>query len=160
MRHVLENYTLEKHILILVSFVSVLGSINITELDVPGSIELGTKDEIVLDCDFEFDSDEESLEIKWFYNGDIEQVYQWIPDSKKHGFGMGLLKDRLDLSYIASNDSNTMYRALKIRNITQDLSGNYTCKISSYNNEVTETKQLIIYCKYCFNLLFCFYNMD
>lgn len=131
-------------------FVTVLASINITELDVPDSIELGTTDEIILDCNYEADNDEESLEIKWFFNGDVEQVYQWIPESKKHGFGMGVLKDKLDLSYNVSNDPNTMYRALKIQNISHDLSGNYTCKVSSFNNEDTETKQLVIYCKYFF----------
>lgn len=127
--------------------VSVFASINITELELPESIELGTVDEVVLDCIYDADN-EESLEVKWFFNGDVEQVYQWIPESKKHGYGMGRLRDTLDLAYNASLDPNTMYRALKIRNITLDLSGNYTCKVSSFNTEDTKTKQLIIYCKY------------
>lgn len=144
------NRTDQKKTFMVISQFSALASINITELDVPGSIELGSTDEIILDCNFETDTDEESLEIKWFFNGDVQQIYQWIPESKKHGFGMGPLKDRLDLNYNITDDAKTMYRALKIRNITQDLSGNYTCKVSSFNNEDTETKQLIIYCKYIF----------
>lgn len=131
-------------------FVSVIASINITDLDVPDSIELGKKEEIVLDCNFEMDKEEENLEIKWFFNGDLEQVYQWIPESGKPGFAMGLLKDRLDLSFKVTNDNSTMYRALKITNITQDLSGNYTCKVSTFTNEDTQTKQLIIYCEYIY----------
>ncbi|KAJ8922099.1 hypothetical protein NQ315_004031 [Exocentrus adspersus] len=126
------------------SFCCVSALINITELKGPDSIEYGSTEEIILDCNFEAEK-ERDLEVKWFYNGDTEVVYQWVPDSHKPGYAMGRLKGRIDLDYSATNDSNTRYRALKIFNVTTDLTGNYTCKVSSFDSEDSETKQLIIY---------------
>lgn len=105
-------------------------------------------DEVVLDCDYVATPDETNIVLKWFYNGEIQQIYQWIPESGSHGYASGKLKDNIDLGYKASNDKNFMYRALRIKDITPDMSGNYTCKVSSDENEVKETKQLIIYSKY------------
>ncbi|KAG5893657.1 hypothetical protein JTB14_028811 [Gonioctena quinquepunctata] len=118
-------------------------TLKINELNVPNSIEFGSTDEIIMDCDFEA-VNETDLVLTWFFNGDIEQIYQWIPGTAQ-GYAMGRLKHRLDLTYSVSNDSNTRYRALRITNITQDLTGNYTCKVSSFNREDSKTEQLIIY---------------
>ncbi|XP_074027955.1 uncharacterized protein isoform X2 [Leptinotarsa decemlineata] len=118
-------------------------TLKIKKVNLPESVELGSTNEIIMDCDFEANN-ETDLEVKWFYNGEIEQIYQWIPGNHQ-GFGMNRLKNRLDLKYSVSNDTNTKYRALRITNITQDLSGNYTCKVSSFDSEDSRTKQLIIY---------------
>lgn len=117
------------------------------QLKGPDSVEYGSTEEVILDCDFEA-VDEKDLEIKWYYNGDRQVIYQWVPESKRSGYALGLFKDHIDVSYVATNDSNTMYRALKIYNVTTDLTGNYTCKVSSFLSEVSETKQLIVYSKY------------
>lgn len=134
------------HSLVIFASLFYFGSttLSITELKVPESIKSGSTDEIVLDCNYEVSADEHSVVVKWFYNGQVDQIYQWIPGYQKHGYPMGKLKDRIDINYHPDNETET-YRAIKIKNITPDLSGNYTCKVSSDLNEDYKTKQLIIY---------------
>ncbi|KAJ8954757.1 hypothetical protein NQ314_007027, partial [Rhamnusium bicolor] len=106
-------------------------AIKIKELNVPNSIEFGSTNEIILDCNYEA-NEETDLELKWYYNGETDIIYQWIPDQQKFGSAMGSFKDHIDLEYYVSNEANDtdiMYRALKIKNITPDLTGNYTCKM-------------------------------
>lgn len=109
----------------------------------PNSLEIGSKEDLILDCVYEAE-DEEGLEIKWFY--DDQQIYQWIP-WKSGPRALGRLSDRIDLEYMVTDDESNMYRALRIKNVTLDLSGNYTCKVSSFYNEQVKTKKLIIYGK-------------
>lgn len=109
----------------------------------PSTIENGAQDEVILDCDFEASKDEDGLEVKWFYN-ENEQIYQWIPKRSKPQ-ALGSFKDRIDLSYQASTDPTTMFRALRLTGITPELSGDYKCKITSFVNEDTATKKMIIY---------------
>lgn len=125
------------------SIFAVESHLKINQLDVPSSLELGTKDDLILDCIYEVQQ-EKGLEIKWFY--DKQQIYQWIPGISKPR-GLGKFSKRIDLEYKVTDDEDNMYRALRIKNLTLDLSGNYTCKVSSYFNEETETKKLIIYGK-------------
>ncbi|CAG9856121.1 unnamed protein product [Phyllotreta striolata] len=120
------------------------GSIKITEVRVPDSIPLdGNATTLDFDCAYEA-IDEADLEVKWFYNGLTHQVYQWIPGYANRG-ALGLLKDRIDMDYAVTNDSATEFRGFRVTNVTRDLSGNYTCKISSDRGEAVATKQLIVY---------------
>lgn len=107
---------------------------------------LGSNDYVVLDCDYVV-SNESGLEIKWFYVGEndtLQQIYQWIPDMDSRK-SIGYFADRIDLKYKVGDDKYGMFRALRIRNVTHDLTGNYTCKVSSYDNESSVTKRLTIY---------------
>lgn len=117
--------------------------LKINKLEGPNSIEIGSKDDLVLDCIYEVEN-EDGLEIKWFY--DDQQIYQWIP-RLSNPRGLGKLSSHIDLKYKATDKEDDMYRALRIKNLTLDLSGNYTCKVSSYYNEQTKTRKLIIYGK-------------
>lgn len=113
---------------------------------------LGSNDYVVFDCDYEV-SNESGLEIKWFYMGEddtLQQIYQWIPDMDSRK-SIGYLAGRIDLQYKVGDDKYGMFRALRIRNVTHDLTGNYTCKVSSYNNESSITKRLTIYGTYIIN---------
>nr|CAI5824196.1 unnamed protein product [Callosobruchus analis] len=49
--------------------------VKVLDLDVPESVEIGSTDEIVMVCNFVASKDE-AAEMKWFYNGNIEQIYQ------------------------------------------------------------------------------------
>nr|CAH7726709.1 unnamed protein product [Callosobruchus chinensis] len=117
--------------------------VKVLDLDVPESVEIGSTDEIVMVCNFVASKDE-AAEMKWFYNGNIEQIYQWIPDSDKPPGAIGRFKERLDVTY-SSPDPRAKYNSLKIKNVSYDLSGNYTCKISGIKSEDSQTKQLIVY---------------
>ncbi|XP_018564719.1 uncharacterized protein LOC108906059 isoform X2 [Anoplophora glabripennis] len=132
------------YLIFVLNFFCVYAALSITEVRGPNSVEYGSTEDVILDCDFEA-TDERDLEIKWFYNGNDQVIYQWIPDSNKPGYAMGQLKDHIDVQYVATNDSNTRYRALRIFDVNMNLTGNYTCKVSSYLSEDTKTKQLIVY---------------
>ena len=57
-------------------------SVEIRELKVPELVELSPED-IVLDCDFDYDESEKSqLDIKWYFNDEPSPFYQWIPSSR------------------------------------------------------------------------------
>ncbi|CAH1980846.1 unnamed protein product [Acanthoscelides obtectus] len=117
--------------------------VKVLDLDVPESVEIGSTDEIVMVCNFVASKDE-AAEMKWFYNGNIEQIYQWIPDSDKPPGAIGRFKERLDVEH-SSPDPRAKYNTLKIKDVSYDLSGNYTCKISGIKSEDSQTKQLVVY---------------
>ena len=114
-------------------------------MKIPEEIEHGRNDELVLDCDFEIQdtADANGLEIKYYWNVS-DLVYQWVP-YRSAPQALGILKDRLDLSYKVTDDAQTMFRAMKIKRISPELSGLYTCKISSFLSEDTQSKKMIIY---------------
>ncbi|KAL1506120.1 hypothetical protein ABEB36_005544 [Hypothenemus hampei] len=99
---------------------------------------------IILDCDYslEFPKDE-GLVVKWFFNETTYPVYQWIPDAKPQE--LRILKGRLDLSYRASEDRLKVHRALKIVKLGPELSGNYTCLVSTYSSEDRQTKRMSVF---------------
>lgn len=97
-----------------------------------------------MDCIYEA-KDEDGLEIKWFF--DDKPIYQWIP-YRTDPRSIGNLSKRIDLKYKVTDNEIDKYRALRIMNLTLDLSGTYTCKVSSYYSEKTETKKIVIYGKY------------
>ncbi|ROT81077.1 hypothetical protein C7M84_000167, partial [Penaeus vannamei] len=58
---------------------------------------------------------------------------------------LGLLKGRLDLKHQVSEDEYMKHRALAIVNPTSELTGEYTCWISSFESEAYKRKKIIIY---------------
>ena len=56
-------------------------------------------------------------------------------------------KGRLDLSYEASDDPLSQFRAMKILNPTTELTANYTCWVSSFDSYDSRTQRIVIYCK-------------
>lgn len=57
---------------------------------------------------------------------------------------IGVLKNRLNLEYVASLDANSRHRALYIFNAQPDLSGNYTCMVSTLESEDQRTKTMLV----------------
>ncbi|XP_030767925.1 uncharacterized protein LOC115891569 isoform X2 [Sitophilus oryzae] len=121
----------------------VKAALTIKEIVGPEYVEDGSVDELVLDCDFQAEQ-EENIVVKWFINGEEEQIYQWITDYKKAN-AMGDLKDIIDATYKVTDNPNTMFRALKFTEVSPAISGNYTCKVSGDDSDATLTKQLIVY---------------
>ncbi|KPJ11153.1 hypothetical protein RR48_14792 [Papilio machaon] len=83
------------------------------------------------------------LVMKWFFNGSSGLVYQWIPPMRPQV--IGLLKGKVDLDFKISDDPLQAYRAIKIRNPTTDLSGNYTCVVSTFLEEDRQTRTMLVY---------------
>lgn len=61
---------------------------------------------------------------------------------------LGKFKGKLDLTYKASNYSLTMYRALKITDLSLDLSGEYLCVVSTFEKESSMKKTMVVLGKY------------
>ncbi|KAJ8884341.1 hypothetical protein PR048_016198 [Dryococelus australis] len=124
------------------------GAMKLNTVNFPDAIRNGSVSEVVLDCEYSVDK-KDTLPgklpvVKWFFNGDPQPVYQWIaPDQKPQD--LGVLKGRLNLEYRASQDRNTMHRALQIVNPTTELSGEYMCQISTFDEEHTLSKKMIIF---------------
>ncbi|XP_045471192.1 uncharacterized protein LOC123678268 isoform X2 [Harmonia axyridis] len=118
--------------------------VKINKLQVPEVIQHGNA--AVLDCDFTLEETDEDLVVKWFFNKNNRTlVYQWIPASKSRPQVLGILKDRLNLEYAASVDANSIHRALHILQAGPDLSGEYTCSVSTLQSEDIRTKSMLVF---------------
>ncbi|XKL61401.1 hypothetical protein PGB90_008458 [Kerria lacca] len=122
-------------------------SVSITELRVPPYIKNGTNSSTILDCIYSLRPEEQSnnsgLVVKWFFNKSPKPVYQWIHNQKPQV--LGILKGRLWLEYKATENNATAYRALFILNPTVELSGDYTCRVSTNVDEDFSIKKMIVW---------------
>lgn len=136
--------------LIIISLVpgSNVNCVQINYVRVPQAVRNNSGRPVVLDCDYTVRPTDDGLVIKWFLNGNPAAVYQWIPPKRPQG--LGPLRDRLDLSYKVTNDPNTMHRALRILNPTTDISGEYKCFVSTFNDEDFSSRQMTVFGKLTF----------
>lgn len=131
-----------------VSFIAValpvVSSLEILDIEGPSVVVNGSTSQVVLDCYYDItEHDKTGLVVKWFFNRQPIPVYQWIPDKVPQD--LGILKGRLNLKYEVSDDHFAKHRALAIVNPTTDLTGEYTCVISSFASEDSKRKKLIVY---------------
>lgn len=56
----------------------------------------------------------------------------------------GLFKGRLNLNYSASENKNSKHRALHILNPDPSMSGDYTCSVSTFKSEDSQTKKMVV----------------
>ncbi|XP_050680077.1 uncharacterized protein LOC126975984 [Leptidea sinapis] len=120
-----------------------LRAVKIVKISVPDIIQYGVQDAVVLDCDYTIGNDTSGLMVKWFFKNKARPVYQWIMSQKPQD--MGILRGRVDLTYRASNDPLKMHRALRIVKPNTDISGDYTCVVSTFMEEDSRTKQMIVF---------------
>lgn len=114
--------------------------VKINNLQVPEVIRHGSP--VVLDCDFSLEPlGDDELVVKWYKNKTL--VYQWIP--ARRPVGLGILKGRLNLAYAASEQNYSVHRALHILKSGPDLSGEYTCSVSTLKNEDERTKTMLVF---------------
>ena len=104
----------------------------------------------MLDCNFSYlDEEENQLDIKWYFNGSPIPVYQWVPSMKKGPQVIGeLFKHKLDLDYVAHNDTYKRHRALRVVQSDHRFSGTYQCKVSSFVDEDFQQKEVLVYSKW------------
>lgn len=111
-------------------------------------MKIGDADHVILDCDYALENtSSQGLVVKWFFNED-QLVYQWI-------YGRYPLTEEpaakyVDLEYKASNDPLTQYRAMKLDKPGIDLTGDYTCVISTFEDERAANASMVIYCECSF----------
>ncbi|XP_021917417.1 uncharacterized protein LOC110828738 isoform X3 [Zootermopsis nevadensis] len=126
---------------------AILG-VQIRNLRVPQSVKNGSRSAL-LDCDYTLKPEELAadsylgLVVKWYFNSSPSPVYQWIPGQKPQD--LGILKGKLDLKHRSSDHGATMYRALYIRNPTTELSGEYKCLVSTFDDEDFMTKKMVVF---------------
>lgn len=118
--------------------------IQINYTKVPKAVRNNTGEHVILDCDYTARADDDSLVVKWFLNDQL--VYQWIPSKKP--YALGPLKNRLDLNFKATSEPLSTHRALKILNPTTDIAGKYECLLSTFDDEDTDAKTMIVFGKY------------
>ena len=57
------------------------------------------------------------------------------------------MRGKIDLDYDVSPDPSERHRALYLYWPTIEMTGDYTCKISTLQNEVSQTKKMTVYGK-------------
>ncbi|KAJ8682002.1 hypothetical protein QAD02_017794 [Eretmocerus hayati] len=146
--HLLEPFTLSQHrtkrVRITCSILETGGAagINITMVDIPYLIKAGSPEPIVLDCNYELGSSSATgLVIKWFVNAD--PLYQWIHG--KTPVGSEEFRKYIDVSFKASNDPKTMFRAVKLVKPGHELSGDVKCSIETMFDEVQASRRMLVY---------------
>ncbi|XP_041973338.1 uncharacterized protein LOC121729022 [Aricia agestis] len=117
-------------------------SLRITSVRIPEVLQHGSRAPLTLDCDFVTDN-VTGLVVQWFRDGREHLVYQWIPPNPPQA--LGILRDKLDLSYKASNNPHTWHRALRVRSPEPELTGNYTCVVSTFLAEDERTRPMTIF---------------
>ncbi|CAH2108808.1 unnamed protein product [Euphydryas editha] len=120
-----------------------LNAVKIVKIVVPEIIQYGLQDAVILDCDYTYSNNTSGLVVKWFFKNKAMPVYQWIVSQKPQD--MGILRGRVDLTYLASSDPLKMHRALRIVKLNTDISGDYTCVVSTFMDEDSKTKQMIVF---------------
>ncbi|KAG7161448.1 hypothetical protein Hamer_G021110, partial [Homarus americanus] len=77
------------------------------------------------------------------YVDKIHLVYQWIPPLRPQA--LGVLSGRVNTTYEASRDPWAVHRALYIPHPDPSLSGQYSCSVSTFEDEDTRTAHLLVW---------------
>ncbi|KAG8201663.1 hypothetical protein JTE90_012729 [Oedothorax gibbosus] len=120
-------------------------AVEIKRLSVPRWIENGTEASVTLDCEYVYNQNDIRLVVKWFFDDNLEPVYQWIPElGMRHT--SGILHGRLDLNYSVNTvDAYSKYRALKISRPSTELSGKYTCLVTSLAGQDSRAQLMTVF---------------
>lgn len=122
----------------------------IKRLSVPRWVRNGTIESVVLDCEYIYNENDFRLVVKWFFENNLEPVYQWIPElNRRHT--SGVLKDRLDMDFaINTADTYSRFRALRIPKPSTELSGKYTCVVTSLAGQDSREQVMTVFGKILF----------
>lgn len=116
----------------------------IWKLSVPRWVQNGTEEPVLLDCEYVYNEHDVRLVVKWFFNDLLEPVYQWIPELNARQTS-GILTGRLDDSFTVGGPKDSHYRALRIIRPTTELSGRYTCVVSSMAGHDSRHQYMMVY---------------
>lgn len=104
-------------------------------------MENNSAEPAILDCNYSLRPDDTDLVLKWYLNEAV--VYQWIPPQKPQA--LGIMKNKLNLTYQATGDPKTVHRAMQIINPTTDVAGEYKCFVSTFADEDFSMKNMIVF---------------
>ncbi|KAG8225116.1 hypothetical protein J437_LFUL005469 [Ladona fulva] len=130
-------------------------AVHITALRVPAVVRNGSSTGALLDCEYALGAREQrrlasetGLVVKWFLVGSgPAPVYQWIPGQRPQDFGA--LRGRVDLAFkVTGSDERGAHRALRIPTPTTDLSGEYKCSVSTFEDEDFMVKRMLVFGEY------------
>lgn len=123
----------------------VADSVEIRRLSVPRWVQNGTEDSVVLDCEYVYNENDFRLVVKWFFEDNLEPVYQWIPElNLRHT--SGVLYNRLDLGFTVNTvDTYSKFRALRIPRPSIELSGKYTCLVTSLAGQDSREQVMTVF---------------
>ncbi|XP_053670482.1 uncharacterized protein LOC128720810 isoform X2 [Anopheles nili] len=109
-------------------------AVKIINLKVPPTYLLDqtskTPDPLILDCEYEVDDSEKGFVLKWLLDG--QPVYQWIPS--KNPFPFQSFKNRIDTSYVVSQEHLHKHRAMAIIKPLANFTGEYMCIVQTYTS--------------------------
>ncbi|KAB0804357.1 hypothetical protein PPYR_01327 [Photinus pyralis] len=116
-------------------------AVQINYIKVPSAVQNDSEHSIILECNYSLRPDDAGLVVKWFLNDAV--VYQWIPPKEPQA--LGVMKGKLNLDYVSSNDPKMMYRSMNIINPTTELAGEYKCTVSTFTDEDFSLKNMIVF---------------
>ncbi|GFU20424.1 uncharacterized protein TNCV_2521901 [Trichonephila clavipes] len=131
----------------LVDYTLLSNAVEIRRLSVPRWIQNGTEDFVVLDCEYVYNENDIRLVVKWFFEDYLEPVYQWIPELNNR-YTSGVLRNRLDLDFaVNTKDAYSRFRALRIQKPSTELSGKYTCLVTSLAGQDSREQVMTVFGK-------------
>ncbi|XP_076239981.1 uncharacterized protein LOC143182679 [Calliopsis andreniformis] len=119
-------------------FQDILAS-KIDTLDMPLVVRNGTGP-IDLSCIYNVKSEENGLVIKWYHN--MNQIYQWIPPMPPQD--VGVISGFAEYPEQNLKHPNSL-SIIRLKLVTVEMSGEYTCLISTFQEEDLERTRMIVY---------------
>ena len=123
-------------------------SLSLEGVSAPSSHPAG--EDLTLSCDYSYQrAESEQLVLTWYFNGSPIPIYQWVPSLEQGPQVIHqMFKDSLDLTYeTAEEDKFKKHSALRIVNPDQRFAGNYKCRLSTFLQEVSHSKDVSIFGK-------------
>ncbi|CAA2990996.1 uncharacterized protein LOC111087890 [Olea europaea subsp. europaea] len=101
---------------------------------------------ILFDCDYDYKPEEDArLTVKWFKNKEAEPFYQWLPELNVRHFA-DWIKPLVNQTFVSDPlDPLKRFRSLLIRRLSMNLTGQYTCLVSSLANQDMRQSTLVVY---------------
>ena len=79
------------------------------------------------------------------YNLSYMNTESVVDDGNCISQGVGMMKGRINLDYERSPDPYDRHRALYLYLPTTEMTGDYTCKVSTLQNDVSSTRRMTVY---------------
>ncbi|KAH7951486.1 hypothetical protein HPB52_009850 [Rhipicephalus sanguineus] len=100
-----------------------------------------------LDCEYAYtERDDSQLVVKWFLNDDPKPIYQWIPELETRHVSQRL-KGRLNTDFTVTANHFTKFRALNLLRPTTELSGRYSCHVTSHSSQDQKSQLMTVYAR-------------
>ncbi|XP_012265708.2 uncharacterized protein LOC105691653 [Athalia rosae] len=125
---------------VVASISGIISGAEINQLDIPDVIRNGTGP-VTLSCVYDLTGSDNGLVIKWFHD-EAELIYQWIPPMSPQD--IGVIKGLTEYPEDAVSRPKS-HSIIRLKEVTLAMSGNYTCSVSTFEEEDIKTKRMIVY---------------